>query len=477
MLFYLIVDEDKKYHQTELKYGLNVHPETSHYFKNDNHYQCSNLNEISDFYNLGTILVEFETTNKDQNDNNLCKTIIVHEFYSLFDVKTYNKFGLNISDNKYLANYASKHCRIDVLEILKFVHTIIPCDFNSMDWASEHGHTSVLNWWLNYFKNHKYNNTLDIKKIYSYESLDLASKNNHIEVLDWWLNSKLVCKYDKALQYASKNKNLLVLDWWKNSGLYLNIHSNILDNASRNNHEDVLIWWLNYYKENPNQYNEINSHFPLLHASGNGFTNILNIWKNSGLKLYNPYDVMDCSKDVKTLEWWKRSGLQLNYSHTAIDCYSTVEKLQWWFDSGLVLKYTTYAINYASTTGEIPILEWWKKSGLDLLYDSDSIYYACINGHINVLEWWKNSGLTMKYTKNILYVVSNHGHLDMLIWWKNSGLDLKLKTQFSDNSINVIENAIKKNRLDIVQWWKSSGLPYYHPKSIVIDFDKFMELV
>jgi len=165
-------------------------------------------------------------------------------------------------------------------------------------------------------------------------------------------------------------------------------------------------------------------------ASWHGHINVLEWWKNSGLKLY--YDdvfiiaaIYNHDNAIKVLEWFKNSGLPiesesewvLNYA----SAYNNINILEWWKNSGLPLKYDENAIGLASSKSHIGVLEWWKNSGLELKYDNSILDDASMNGHINVLEWWKNSGLPLKYSQNL--TTTNYAD-NVKEWWKNSGLPI-----------------------------------------------------
>ncbi|KAI9215993.1 hypothetical protein BC828DRAFT_409924 [Blastocladiella britannica] len=57
-------------------------------------------------------------------------------------------------------------------------------------------------------------------------------------------------------------------------------------------------------------------------ASKNGHVNVLDWWRNSGLKLQYSYQAMDWASangHVNVLDWWRDSGLELKYTHQAMD--------------------------------------------------------------------------------------------------------------------------------------------------------------
>lgn len=139
---------------------------------------------------------------------------------------------------------------------------------------------------------------------------------------------------DKASAYG----NIDFLNWWLESPLIKVKHysQNAMDLASRNNHRNVLDWWL--------------KNFP--HA----------------LK-YSEY----------ALDWASE------YGHDQI--------LDWWFKSGLDVRYFAYAMDKASSNGFVHILQKWKESGHKLLYTGDVCDIAMRTGKIDVANWWCTSGL------------------------------------------------------------------------------------
>ncbi|AGC02264.1 hypothetical protein H012_gp187 [Acanthamoeba polyphaga moumouvirus] len=88
----------------------------------------------------------------------------VIESYSLFDINTYIKLGIDITENEHIVDIASEESNID-----------------------------FLNWWIE--------SNIDLK--YSEKSLDYPSNYGKINVLNWWLNSNLPLKYsEKSINFA-----------------------------------------------------------------------------------------------------------------------------------------------------------------------------------------------------------------------------------------------------------------------------------
>lgn len=475
--YYMVVN-------TELKIGQNIYPEKGYY-----HY--AEITAVKNIYtSRGRYLAIINVDSEDQipmKENQYYSTkgqyksnkITVKEFHDLLDFETYEKFGLKIIDNEYLPVLASINNHVDVLEKYSKLNQYIFKKW-PMDHASKNGHIEVLNWWRNYYLLNRDEWNCDLSYLYSVKSMDVLSDQGNIELLDWWKNSSFKCKYShSSILSASKNRNLKVLDWWKNSGLVMDIDRHVLEIASKNNHENVLKWWIDYYQQNPKRYDAYDSCYALREATEHGHINVLEIWKNSGLKLYF-YSVLDCVSinAIETLNWWKNSGLYLSYSSDIMDRNSQIGRddiLEWVKNSGLKLMYSKFAINWASQNSQFEVLNWWKNSGLELKFDSDAFHNPIVCGKINVLEWWKNSGLNIKLDSDSIFIASIHDNLEMMNWLKDSGIVAEFDP--SRKYCDVIGKAIDDKRFDIVKWWINSGLDYEKPKSIKMNFDTFVSLM
>ncbi|KAI9319528.1 hypothetical protein DFJ73DRAFT_635321, partial [Zopfochytrium polystomum] len=62
-----------------------------------------------------------------------------------------------------------------------------------------------------------------------------------------------------------------------------------------------------------------------------------------------------------------------------------VDVLQWWKDSGLKIKYDAGAMDEASASGDTAVLQWWKESGLELRYEW-TMSLASGRGYLHVLQ-------------------------------------------------------------------------------------------
>lgn len=148
---------------------------------------------------------EFKMIKVNCGDKYRANKIILGNKYSLYDLMTYEMFGLNMEYNIHLVNH-----------------------------ASEHGNLDFLNKW-------KLNN-LNLK--YSSDAIDLASQNGHVKILQWWKDSGYMMKYTvNAMDWACEYGNENVIKWWFNSGLEIKYSINSLLLAFKNKHKNVLKWW------------------------------------------------------------------------------------------------------------------------------------------------------------------------------------------------------------------------------------------
>ena len=164
-------------------------------------------------YHLGTILQVIRLPTDDVAFHKIktsrgwvSNAVIIESEYSLFQIKTYEKFGLNIRKNHFIVNHAS-------------------CNANM----------EFLNWWLN----------SGLKLKYTECAMDQASVIGRTNVLDWWLKSGFKLKYtDKAIDSAIICHQEESIKWWITSGLPLKCTKNIIEWASENGHLDILKLWL-----------------------------------------------------------------------------------------------------------------------------------------------------------------------------------------------------------------------------------------
>src|SRR5271154_5506634 len=158
MQYFKIINESGKHYDHQYTDGLNVladkfndNPEDScwaggFYFTTREH--------IHNYYEYGCKLVEiFLPTDdpefkmaKDPSGNKWrANKIILSTTYSLNDLNTFTKFGLNIYD--YSMDLASKNGHVNVLQWWKDSGLVLIYDYTAMEWASENGRVNVLQWW------------------------------------------------------------------------------------------------------------------------------------------------------------------------------------------------------------------------------------------------------------------------------------------------------------------------------------------
>jgi len=512
--FYKITNKCEKHYDFQYKDGLN---ELEEPFDDDATHSCvkgglyiTTLQYIVNFYEYGVNLrkvilpvndPEFKIVKDPQGNKWRVNKLILGEKYSLYDPKTYELFGLDISDNNYIIRWAlayenisflnwwidskqnlifngntinmmfcaaSKNGKVKSLQWLKKSSIKVTYDQDSIDLASASGHANVLDWWLK--------SGLELK--YSSYAMNTASENGHIYILEWWKNSGLKLDYTHdAIKKAINKNNISLLEWWIYSGLtFSNICGELdLNTLSKNQDLVTLDWWKKYnftrlfpikrhfFKNIATKIHGYDHSVKILYdnamnqASNNGNIKILEWWKNSGLPSIYSEEAIDSacgSGHVDVLNWWMASGLPLKYSKKAIDLASGsghVDILDRWLRSGLELKYSDDAMDNASGNGRKDTLNWWFESNLEIKYSKKSIHSASQNGHVHILEWWKITGMKLDYSHQAMDRASADGHIDLLDWWKNSGLKLKY-------SYNAMDDASGAGRIDILDWWKNSGL-------------------
>ncbi|AGD92793.1 hypothetical protein LBA_00875 [Megavirus lba] len=412
------------------------------------------------YYHLGT---EFAIINLPKNDpefvvnkdrDSMSWYVNKYGFgkiYSLYDPKTYEKFGLNIQDNHHIMDFASSDNRVDILDWYIESGYQLHYSNKAINSASVKNNIDVLNWWLY--------SGLDLK--YDRSAIDIASAYGNIDVLNWWLNSGLELKYSKNsvciniyLNFKPSQTIIInTLNWWLQSGLEIKYDESVIDTACRKNDIEIFNWWINSGLELKYTNNAINN------ASSGGYFDILDKWldlyTNFNIELKYDEHTIDYSpfgdNTIAILSWWIKSNLEIKYSDMLtsniislnridvfefmlansmeIKCSDTImngikssEMLNFWIDNNLPIKYSESSMDYASED----VLNMWFKSGLELKYSEESIDIAFRRNRKNILDWWLKSGLPIKHSK---YAYSGKRGKDYdqstIQWWQDSGLPLE----------------------------------------------------
>jgi hypothetical protein len=267
-----------------------------------------------------------------------------------------NHLSLTQPPLKSLSRLASKiiikFARTDILTHLSLHHkdifwstfglTALPTKASAL-----YGKPSILTWWLS--------SPAVLKKEYTDECVDGASRAGFVHVLDWWRASGLPLRYtEKALEQASANGHLPVLEWWNAQArlpvtpstppLPLKIGKSILSAAQAGRTTALQFWHtssLPYsHEESVAKIASTHGHVPVLSlwlalkgskmifdvnvlvgATKNGHTDVLEWWKNSGLRVeFRTCDIEEAIEDCvgggvageqRVREWWARNGLNL----------------------------------------------------------------------------------------------------------------------------------------------------------------------
>jgi hypothetical protein len=216
--YFKVTNEKENHNGFQYQDGLNVLIEK---FNDDPEMSCcaggfyfTTKEHIHKFFDFGINLriitlpkdeADFKMIRDPEGDKWRANKIIFGEKYSLLDYKTYELFGLDITKNDNIINYASVY-----------------------------GYVNILEWWRK----------SGLILLYSSDAIDMACANNHVNVLEWWQKSGLELNYSSyAIDVASRNGHIDVIEWWHKSGLELNYSENAIILASINGHIDILNWW------------------------------------------------------------------------------------------------------------------------------------------------------------------------------------------------------------------------------------------
>lgn len=184
----------------------------------------------------------------------------------------------------------------------------------AMDGASRMGFVPVLDWWLN----------SGLPLLYTERALEAASARGHIEVLEWWkraaeIRSKtdhpIKLKVGKSVVGAAQSGRASALEWWDKSGIAYGHEDGVARLASAHGHVDALQKWYDLKDGKIVFDNQV-----LVGATKNGHANVLEWWKQSGLRVeYKTCDIEEAMEDStvggdleeKVRLWWERNGLNL----------------------------------------------------------------------------------------------------------------------------------------------------------------------
>jgi len=202
------------------------------------------IENVPNFYSYGCNLREvylpidhedFQMVSDPDGNKFRANKIILGAKYSLFDVKTYEKFGLKINQNYYLVHMATINGRVDCLEMCKKNGFRLKVIFSAIDQASAKGYIDVLQWWLE---------NKGSAMPYTHCAINEAAKRGNISVLRWWVGSGLELKYsDEAILSACQNGHIGVLTLFKRSKIIRSYVPYALETASESGQIEVLDWW------------------------------------------------------------------------------------------------------------------------------------------------------------------------------------------------------------------------------------------
>src|SRR5271154_4844924 len=155
MQYFKIINESGKHHDHQYTDGLNVLAGKFNDNPNDSccagGFYFTTREYINKYYSYGCKLVEiflptddpeFKMVKDPLGDKWRANKIILSTIYSLNDLNTFTKFGLNIYD--YSMILASKNCHINVLQWWKDSGLELNYDCTAIQWATVCGHINVL---------------------------------------------------------------------------------------------------------------------------------------------------------------------------------------------------------------------------------------------------------------------------------------------------------------------------------------------
>lgn len=224
-----------------------------------------------------------------------------------------------------------------------FGHTFLPDKASSV-----FGRTEILEFWRT--------SPSFLTKEYNSETLDGASRLGFVNVLEWWQHSGLPLKFtEAALEQASSQGHIAVLEWWKSQSTIVDDTTDISTSgirlkpgksicyATQNGHTEVVRWWLQSGISFPHEDTVARL------ASTHGHVEILQLWYDlKGSKIIFDNQVLVGATKLgwtQVLEWWKRSGLKVEYRicdveealEDGVEGERGMEVRRWWARNGLNL--------------------------------------------------------------------------------------------------------------------------------------------
>ena len=366
---------------------------------------------IPRFYSFGIYLREVTIPTNDPDFKIIkCKDgtkwrsnkIIFGTKHSLFDLKTYKKFDLDIRFNLHILVFACQYGNVEFLETIKkkgdFQSSKETRDKMIMT-ASKYYQIPVLDWLKN-------------EEIIRY---DPVKKPNGEELTDDE-DDAYDYSYKKAITAACLEGHLAVLEWWEKNNFKVSQCQSILCDALKKKHYHIVDWLINYTKIDYFDFAFIWSAIDTKDLA------ILQYWVERGF-VKNNIDC-DCYAHIWRAENYK-DILEFLHKNSLIDPIVLADGLQncdklHVFELvkclGIKIKMGVIMDN-ASICGHIDVLEWAKNSGFELDYTDNALYNASESNQMDVLNWWKASGLELKYKPNILGLVICHGFKKMVDWW------------------------------------------------------------
>jgi hypothetical protein len=259
----------------------------------------------------------------------------------------------------------------------------------------------------------------------TYEMIINASKNGHLDLVLWF--------YYKLRSYRSS------------VSLTENIIQYIIDYAAYNNHFKIIKW---FYEKSADLENPIQFHYD------------------------NAIDFAALNGHLELIKWFyeKSSAKQVEQSRLH---RSYEDRQKSWISSDFTqpIKFGYIcAINFASWGGHLHIIEWfydkWVNDGLEFKYDFAAVDYAAKFGYSNIIEWfWSRKNIflcrnPLRFCNSpwAITYAAKYGHLNVIKWfWSKSWWFYGLKFSYYQS---VIENMVNNNELlpEIVEWFKNNNL-------------------